>query len=64
MPEQYFVLAEPPESIVVMDIKNIPAIIWFDLIDIENIGNNYLSQTDTWENFSDLFYDMLLEEVE
>ncbi|MDE5780456.1 MAG: SMI1/KNR4 family protein [Lachnospiraceae bacterium] len=32
--EQYIVLAEPPESIVVMDIKNVPAIIWCDSIDI------------------------------
>lgn len=62
---QYIVLAEPPESIVVMDIKNAPAIIWCDAIDIGNIeSNNYLSQPDTWENFSDFFYDMLLEEVE
>lgn len=65
LPEQYIVLAEPPESIVVMDIKNVPTIIWCDSIDIENIeSNNYSSQPDTWESFSDLFYDMLLEEVE
>ncbi|MBD5134349.1 MAG: SMI1/KNR4 family protein [Lachnospiraceae bacterium] len=63
--EQYIVLAEPPESIVVMDIKNVPAIIWCDSIDIENIeSNNYSSQPDTWESFCDFFYNMLLEEVE
>lgn len=65
LPEQYIVLAEPPESIVLMDIKNIPAIIWCDSIDVENINSNdYSSQPDTWESFSDLFYDMLLEEIE
>lgn len=65
LPEQYIVLAEPPESVVLMDIRNIPAIIWCDCIDIENInGNNYLRQPDTWESFSDFFYDMLMEEVQ
>lgn len=63
LPEQYIVLAEPPESIVIMDIKNIPAIIWCDSLDIENIkSHKYMSQPDVWESFSDFFNDMLLSE--
>ncbi len=39
-----------------MDIKNVPAIIWCDSIDIKNIeSNNYLNQPDTWESFSAFF---------
>lgn len=65
LPERYIVLAEPPESIVVMDIKSKPSIIWCDAIDIENIeSESCTNQPDVWESFSDFFYDMLLEELE
>lgn len=65
LPKQYIVLAEPPESIVIIDTKNTPAIIWCDAIDVENIAsNNYSTQPDIWDNFSEFFYEMLLEEFE
>lgn len=65
LPKQYIVLAEPPESIVIIDTKNIPVVIWCDAIDVENIAsNNYSTQPDVWDNFSEFFYEMLLDELQ
>lgn len=59
------VLAEPPESIIIMQTEKKPAIIWCDASDIYNIKTGKFDvEPETWENFSDFFYDMLIEEFE
>lgn len=59
------VLAEPPESIIIMHTEKKPAIIWCDASDIYNIKTGKFDvEPEIWENFSDFFYDILMEEVE
>ena len=44
LPMRFIVLAEPPESLIVLDTKNIPSVIWFDTVDISRIEESHSSQ--------------------
>ncbi|KPY20535.1 SMI1/KNR4 family protein [Pseudomonas savastanoi pv. phaseolicola] len=53
---EYIVLAEPPESIIVLDVSNIPAVIWCDSIDAENINTKkFGTPPDSWESYASFF---------
>ena len=57
---QYVVLTEMSESIILMNVKFQPAIIWCDSYDVENIvSGNGLNNPDLWDSFSDFFASML-----
>lgn len=62
LPNNYVVIAEPPESLIVMDTEKSPAIIWCNSNDAENIkSSQYSIKPDKWENYSDFFNDMVTD---
>ena len=64
LPKNYVVLAEEAESIVLLDLKNHPSVIWCDSVEITNIATReFANEPDYWENFSDLFSEMLADEI-
>ncbi|EPM67874.1 hypothetical protein A584_20098 [Pseudomonas syringae pv. theae ICMP 3923] len=61
---EFIVLAEPPESIIALDISSAPAVIWCDAIDAENLNTKKFStQPDYWESYAS-FFSYLLEREE
>lgn len=64
LPFNFLVLAEPEESIVILDLNVKPSVIWCDAVEVDKIiERNFDNPPDVWECFSDLFYDMLNEDV-
>lgn len=65
LPTRFVVLAEPPESLIVMDTKNNPSIIWFDAVEVTELDKkSFTSQPDEWEDYADYFNALLEEEEE
>ncbi|MCR8859843.1 MULTISPECIES: SMI1/KNR4 family protein [Bacillus] len=65
LPSRFIVLAEPPESLIVMDTLNTPAIIWFDGVEISELEKkSFTSKPDEWETYADYFEELLEEEEE
>lgn len=63
LPSEFVVLAEPPESLIVMDVRSKPSIIWCDSVDIYNLRTKlYTGSPDMWENYSDFFSELLADE--
>ncbi|MCQ2995601.1 SMI1/KNR4 family protein [Pseudomonas syringae] len=61
---EYIVLAEPAESLIVMNVSKSPAVIWCDANDAEHLGTGELSTPpDCWENYAS-FFSYLLEREE
>ncbi|MBZ9558062.1 MULTISPECIES: SMI1/KNR4 family protein [unclassified Modicisalibacter] len=61
--KQYAVIAEPSESIILLNTKGQPSIIWCDAIEIEKMGTNEFGPPpDTWQNYRDFFAYLLDEE--
>ena len=59
----FVVLAEPSESIIVLNVSEVPAVIWCDAVDAININSaSYNNQPDTWESYSEFFSYLLSEE--
>jgi len=60
----FVLLSEENESIVLLDLVNQPSIIWCDSIEINKaITRVFENEPDYWNDFSDLFFDMLNEEI-
>lgn len=63
LPPRFIVLAEPPESIIVMNVEETPSIIWCDATDIYNLETkSYTSNPTIWRDYSDFFGEMLSDE--
>lgn len=63
LPSRFVVLAEPPESVIVMDTESKPSVIWCDVADIYHLETRaYTGTPDTWENYSDFFSELLSDE--
>lgn len=63
LPHRFVVLAEPPESLILMDVESKPSVIWCDSADIYNLeSKSYIRDPDTWENYSDFFSELLSDE--
>lgn len=61
LPKQFIVLAEPPESIIVMDVVHKPSIIWCDATDIYNLKNkSFINKPDVWQDYSDFLINYYL----
>ena len=61
---KYIVLAEPSESLIVMDTRGIPAVIWCDAIEAEKLSSmNFSTKPDIWSSYAD-FFAYLLEQDE
>jgi hypothetical protein len=64
LPSCFIVLAEPPESLIVMDTENTPSIIWCDATDVERIINmSFITEPQTWNSYLE-FFEKLLEDEE
>ena len=60
----YIVIAEPAESLIVLNTTGKPAVIWCDAVEAKNINSQeFINLPDTWENYSD-FFEYLLDEEE
>ncbi|MDC3742585.1 SMI1/KNR4 family protein [Pseudomonas syringae pv. syringae] len=58
--DDYIVLAEPAESIIVLDVSSVPAVIWCDAIDAENINTKKFSTPpDSWDSYASFFFYLL-----
>lgn len=66
LPHQFVVLAEPPESLFVLDTSPFagePAVLWIDAIDARRLGRSpLLSAPDVWLTYADFFSDLLKDE--
>ncbi|MEK5206690.1 SMI1/KNR4 family protein [Psychrobacillus sp. FSL H8-0510] len=65
LPTRFVVLAEPSESLIVMDTKSTPSVIWFDAVEISELEkNSFTSKPDEWDTYADYFKAILEEEEE
>ncbi|GAB0170608.1 SMI1/KNR4 family protein [Lysinibacillus sp. CTST325] len=65
LPSRFVVIAEQDESIIIMDTENKPSIIWLDSVEITKLEEqDFISEPDVWENFSDFFNHILDDEEE
>lgn len=68
VPERFVVLAEPPESLIVLDTQppaGKPAVIWLDAIDVTRLETaSFLSPPDSWQSYADFFSTLLDDEEE
>ena len=65
LPTRFVVLAEPSESLIVMDTKNTPSVIWFDAVEISELEKkSFTSKPDEWETYANYFNAQLEEEEE
>jgi hypothetical protein len=65
LPLRYIVLSEPPESLIVMDTKNIPSIIWCDAVEVTKLNNkSFISKPDEWDSYTDYFAQLIDDEEE
>jgi len=63
LPLRFVVLAEPPESLIVMDTENIPAVIWCDATDAERLHNgSFISVPQIWDTYLEYFEGLLEDE--
>lgn len=62
-PSSLIFLAEPSESMIVLDTANHPAVIWCDSIDVYQLQDrSFQVPPDTWNTFSDFFAYLLTQE--
>lgn len=65
LPHSFLFLAEPAESMIVLDTAQTPAVIWCDSIDIHQLHDrSFQIAPDTWNTFSDFFEYLLTQEEE
>ena len=63
LPTRFIVLAEPPESLIVMDTENTPSVIWCDATDAERISTlDFVTEPQKWNTYLDFFNTMLDDE--
>ncbi|WP_291581508.1 SMI1/KNR4 family protein [Clostridium sp. UBA6640] len=63
LPLRFIVLAEPPESIIVMDTENTPAIIWCDSIEVSKLEDkSFISKPDEWKSYLEYFNQLIEDE--
>ena len=69
LPHRYIILAEPPESLVVLDTEAAatggPVVIWCDACDVERLDDlaSLLRPPDTWPSYA-AYFAYLIEEEE
>ena len=65
LPLRFVVLAEPAESLIVMDTQNTPSIIWCDAVEISKLHNkSFISKPDEWNTYTEFFAQLLKDEEE
>ena len=62
---RYIVLAEPAESLIVMDTQNVPSIIWCDAVEVKKLDDkSFISKPDEWNNYIEYFAHLIEDEEE
>ena len=65
LPLRVVVLAEPAESLIVMDTQSTPSIIWLDAVEVNKLDSrSFLSEPDEWSTYADFFAQLLNDEEE
>ncbi|MEO3943821.1 SMI1/KNR4 family protein [Gorillibacterium sp. CAU 1737] len=65
LPPNFIVLAEPPASLIIMDVYHHPSVIWCDATDAERIQTkSFISPPDTWNTYTDFFAALVENEEE
>ena len=65
LPDRFVVLAEPDESIIVMNTETKPQVLWIDAVEVKKLSNmSFDSKPEEWMNFSDFFEELLRQEEE
>lgn len=65
LPLRYVVLAEPSESLIVMDTQNVPSIIWCDAVEVRKLNDkSFISKADEWNNYAEYFAQLIEDEEE
>lgn len=60
---RYIVLAEPPESIIVMDTENTPSIIWCDAVEATKLNDkSFISKPNEWNSYTEYFAQLIEDE--
>lgn len=63
LPLRYIVLAEPPESIIVMDTENTPSIIWCDAVEVTKLNDkSFISKPNEWNSYTEYFAQLIEDE--
>jgi hypothetical protein len=65
LPSRFMVLAEPSESLIVMDTKakNKSSVIWCDATDVIRLDDtSFISTPETWDTYSEFFATLLEDE--
>lgn len=63
LPHRYIVLAEPPESIIVMDTENTPSIIWCDAVEATKLNDkSFISKPNEWNSYTEYFAQLIEDE--
>ena len=63
LPKRFIVLAEPPESIIVMDTENVQSIIWCDSVEVDKLENkSFITKPDEWNSYSEYFGQLIEDE--
>lgn len=63
LPLRYIVLAEPPESIIVMDTENTPSIIWCDAVEVTKLNDkSFITKPNEWNSYAEYFSQLLEDE--
>jgi len=63
LPSRFVALAEPAESLIVMDTQSTPSIIWLDAVEVNKLDSrSFLSEPDEWSTYADFFAQLLNDE--
>ena len=63
LPFRFVILAEPAESLIVMDTQNTPAVIWFDAVEVSKLDDKtFLSKPNEWNTYTEFFAHLLEDE--
>ncbi|RJG37254.1 SMI1/KNR4 family protein [Motilimonas pumila] len=61
--DNFIVIAEPSESLIVLNVAGNPSVIWCDAVEAKNLNSmNFANQPETWESYSDFFDYLIVEE--
>lgn len=65
LPDNWLVLGELPESLLIMDCAGDRRVVWLDAFDVSRIGaGQFMGKPDIWDSFSDFFAALLDDEEE
>jgi SUKH superfamily protein len=66
LPSQFVVLAEPPESLILLDTsRGRNEVLWCDATDVHNLASyDFIAKPDTWSTYSEFFESILVDEEE